>query len=140
MKHLPLFLVIFASTSAFAVPGDWLTCTTPGDALEFVSIGVDASTLPNAITYTSSLGEVNGALKSFGTASLSPVLADAGLASGHYELIFTTRASAGFSGAVTKAALLTLNRNTAGPNTYSGTLAKEGAVFTLSCKPTNVVE
>jgi len=127
-RFLPL-LALVLSVSAHANPAEWLDCTTPGDALESVSLGINgASGTSKQILMT--ISDASGKTMAGLSSELSNDAFAAMQKQGTYQIIFSTTKSNAFGGATSDAILLSLVESS---GTVTGYLAKEGTVYQLTC-------
>lgn len=128
---------------ASANPGEWLQCTTVGDALEVASIAVnsmpeDSDTVLLAVTQLSGeTQQYNAELENGATAKMAK--------KGRVDILFKSEESIEFGGATTDAALLVLKGDKKGLikrilhprdrgiTEFNGNLAINGIVYGLHC-------
>ncbi|RYZ99333.1 MAG: hypothetical protein EOP11_19605 [Proteobacteria bacterium] len=128
-KFLVAALLLATAPMAHANPSELMTCTTGGDALDSMSLGVNSVSDKND-TVLMVIDGMDESSTSF-RADLPKGSLSKALKKGHLDITFRSEKSADFGGATSDAALLVLDKKSAG---FSGKLAFSGTVFDISCK------
>ena len=130
-----ILLGLTVSATAMANPAEWLTCTTSGDAISSLHLGVNNAGRPD-IMQVLGLLTMPGDQTTSMNAEMKPTDFDAMNRKGEYEIIMRTGPSKDFGGAVSDAGLLTLHADSKTSGKFNGNLSMNGTVYSLSCVST----
>ena len=130
-----ILLGLAISATAMANPSEWLTCTTPGDAISSLHLAVNNAGRPDIMQILGLLTMPNDQTTPMNM-EMKPADFDAMTAKGNYEIVMRTGPSKDFGGAVSEAGLLTLHADSKSSGKFNGNLSMNGTVYSLSCVST----